>query len=213
MKDLASATSDSPIDRRQRGSLFTARAQHHGESTNRAIYVLTVAAIAGCALAGCSSSSPSPAATTQAAASSAATSPSSASPATVASATSAAPSTATSTAASASTDLPSLIPTPAGNQRTDGPDAIAENGIHQHFVVNGSPVDVMNAYKTALEGNGWTVTATNSGGGGGGGGATYTGTNGDAYGVFTGGGYGSISDVEACAWPSKPTSTDCGQHD
>jgi hypothetical protein len=170
---------------------------------NRALYVLTVAAIAGCALAGCSSSSQSPTATTQAAASSAATAPSTVSSSTVPSA--------TSTAAGATTDLPSLIPTPANNQRTDGPDAIAENGIHQHFVVNGSPADVMNAYKTALEGNGWTVTVTNSGGGGGGGGATYTGTNGDAYGVFTGGGYGSISDVEACAWPSKPTSTDCGQ--
>ncbi|MET0703936.1 MAG: hypothetical protein ABWY93_30185, partial [Mycobacterium sp.] len=59
---------------------------------------------------------------------------------------------------------------------------------------------------------GWTLTVMNSGGGGGGGGATYTGTNGTAYGVFTGGGYGSISDVEACAWSARPANTDCGQH-
>jgi hypothetical protein len=55
------------------------------------------------------------------------------------------------------------------------------------------------------------VTVQNSGGGGGGGGATYTGTNGNAYGVFTGGGYGSTTDVEACAWPVKPSNTDCGK--
>ena len=119
---------------------------------------------------------------------------------------------AATTTTSAGTDLPALRPTPANTQRTDGPDPVQESGIHQHFVVSGSPADVMNSYKTALEGNGWSLTVANSGGGGGGGGATYTGTNGGAYGVFTGGGYGSTSDVDACAWPAKPSNTDCGQH-
>ncbi|WP_232021826.1 hypothetical protein [Mycobacterium basiliense] len=68
----------------------------------------------------------------------------------------------------------------------------------------------MDAYKTALEGYGWSVTAESSGGGGGGGGATYTGTNGDAYGVFTGGGFGSSTDIDACAWRSKPAAPSCG---
>jgi hypothetical protein len=104
-----------------------------------------------------------------------------------------------------------LVPTPANSQRTDGPDAIHDNGIHTHFLVNGSPGDVINAYKTALEGKGWSVTVENSSGGNGGGGATYTGKNGDAYGVFTGGGYGSTTDVNACAWPSRPSNTDCAQ--
>jgi hypothetical protein len=124
------------------------------------------------------------------------------------SATSTASSTAASTTASA--DLQSLIPTPANTQRTDGPDSARENGIHLHFLVNGAPLEVMDAYKAALEGQGWSLTAERSGGGGGGGGATYTGTNGDAYGVFVGGGYGSNTDVNSCAWPSKPSKTNCG---
>ncbi len=109
-----------------------------------------------------------------------------------------------------STHLQSLLPTPGNNQRTDGPDPIQDNGIHTHFLVNGSPTDVMDAYKTALEGKGWSLTVESSGGGGGGGGAAYTGTNGDAYGVFTGGGFGSTTDVDACAWPSKPSTPNCG---
>jgi hypothetical protein len=113
------------------------------------------------------------------------------------------------TIAGADTDLQSLIPAPANTQRTDGPDSIHDNGIHLHFLVNGSPNDVMNAYKPALQGKGWSVTVQSSGGGGGG--TTYTGTNGNAYGVFTGGGYGSTTDVEACAWPVRPSNTDCGR--
>lgn len=116
----------------------------------------------------------------------------------------------TTTTTSGSADLQSLIPPPASTQRTDGPDSIHDNGIHTHFLVNGSPAPVMDAYKTALEGKGWALTVENSGAGGGGGGATYTGTNGGAYGVFTGGGYGSTTDVDACAWPSKPSNTNCG---
>jgi hypothetical protein len=108
--------------------------------------------------------------------------------------------------------LQSLIPTPANNQRTDGPDSIHDNGIHTHFLVNGSPAPIMDAYKTVLEGKGWSLTVENSGAGPAGGGATYTGTNGNAYGVFTGGGFGSTTDVDTCAWPSKPSNTNCG-HD
>src|ERR1700754_1994828 len=90
----------------------------------------------------------------------------------------------------ASSSLQSLIPTPANTQPTDGPDSIADNGIHLHFFVNGSPKDVLAAYKTALEGKDWTVTVLSSGSGGDGGGATYTATQGDTYGVFSGGGAG-----------------------
>lgn len=113
-----------------------------------------------------------------------------------------------STAASA--DLPSLVPTPTDTQQTDGPDSIRENGVHMHFQVNGAPGATMDSYKTALENKGWSVTVRNAGGGGRGGGATYTGTNNDAYGVFTGGGYGSTTDIDACVWPTKPSKTDCG---
>ena len=112
--------------------------------------------------------------------------------------------------ACAAPTLQSLIPTPAKTQRTDGPDSIQSDGIHLHFMVNGSTGDVLGAYKNALEGQGWTVTVVNSGGRYGGGGATYTATQGDNYGVFTGGGYGGITDVDACAWPSKPANTNCG---
>ena len=42
------------------------------------------------------------------------------------------------------------------------------------------------------------------------GGATYTGTRGDTYGVFSGGGSASTTDVSACAWPSKPSNPNCG---
>jgi hypothetical protein len=114
------------------------------------------------------------------------------------------------TTTSSNSDLQALIPAPANTQRTDGPDSVQENGTHLHFLVNGSPTDVMAAYKTALEGKSWAVTVQNSGGGGGGGGATYTGTNGNAYGVFDGGGYGSTTDIDACVWPSKPSDASCG---
>jgi hypothetical protein len=112
----------------------------------------------------------------------------------------------------ANADLQSLIPTPASSQRTDGPEGIQENGTHKHFLVTGSPTEVMDAYKTALEGSGWTLVVENSGGGSGGGGATYTGTNGDAYGVFVGGGYANTTDVNSCAWPAKPSNTNCGSN-
>jgi hypothetical protein len=116
----------------------------------------------------------------------------------------------TSPATATATQLQSLIPTPANTQRTDGPDSIPDNGIHMHFFVNGSAIDVLDAYKTALEGKGWAVTVVSSGGWGGFGGATYTGTQGDTYGVFDGGGTGSTTDVDACAWPSKPANPNCG---
>ena len=133
---------------------------------------------------------------------------------TTTSTTAAAATTTSATAAPtpAGADLQSLIPTPANSQRTDGPGSIQESGTHKHFLVNGSPTEVMDAYKTALEGAGWTVVVENAGGGGGGGGATYTGTNGDAYGVFVGGGYGSTTDVNSCAWPTKPSNTNCGSN-
>jgi hypothetical protein len=118
--------------------------------------------------------------------------------------------TTTSPAATTSggTDLQSLIPSPANTQRTDGPNSVQENGIHTHFLVNGSPNQAMDSYKTALEGKGWSLTVNDSGGFG----ATYAGTNGNVYGVFTGGGYGATTDIDACAWPSKPSDTHCG-HD
>ena len=108
------------------------------------------------------------------------------------------------------TDLKSLIPTPANTTRTDGPDQIHDNGIHLHFLVTGSPTDVMNAYKAAIQGKSWSLTVDSSSGGGGGGGATYTARNGNNFGLFTGGGYGGMTDVDACAWPSQPANTDCG---
>lgn len=115
------------------------------------------------------------------------------------------------TTASTGGDLKSLIPTPANATRTDGPDSIHDNGIHLHFLVNGPPRDVMSVYKAALEGMQWSVSVQSAGGSGGGGGATITGINGNAYGVFSGGGYGGTTDVDACAWPSQPTNTDCGR--
>jgi hypothetical protein len=114
------------------------------------------------------------------------------------------------TTSSTGTDLKSLIPTPENTTRTDGPDSIHDNGIHLHFLVNGSPTDVMNAYKPAIQGKSWSLIVDSSSGGGGGGGATYTATNGNTFGVFTGGGYGGMTDVDACAWPSRPANTDCG---
>jgi hypothetical protein len=114
------------------------------------------------------------------------------------------------TTTSSNTDLQPLIPVPANVQRTDGPDSIQENGIHLHFLVNGAPTDVMGGYKTALQGKSWSVIVDSSSGGGGGGGATYTASNGNAFGLFSGGGWGSTTDIDACAWPSKPSDTSCG---
>jgi len=108
-----------------------------------------------------------------------------------------------------SAPLPSLIPTPANSQQTKGPDTIADNGIHMYFQVNGSPNEVMAAYKSALEGKGWAVeTIVTSGGG-----ATYTGTHGDAYGVFDGGGFNTSTYIDVCSWPSKPANPNCARSD
>jgi len=118
--------------------------------------------------------------------------------------------TATAVGLSATAHADAGIPTPAHTQRTDGPDSIPNNGVHMHFLVNGSATSVLDAYKTELEGQGWAVTVESSGGYGGAGGATYTAARGDTYGVFSGGGSGSTTDVNACAWPSKPSNPNCG---
>lgn len=109
--------------------------------------------------------------------------------------------------------LPSLIPTPANSQVTKGPDNIADNGIHMHYQVNGAPTDVMNAFKSALEGKGWALTTIVTSSGGGGGGATYTGTHGDAFGVFDGGGFNTTTYIDVCAWSSKPANPNCARGD
>jgi hypothetical protein len=106
--------------------------------------------------------------------------------------------------------LQPLMPTPANTQLTDGPAAIPDDGIHMHFWVNGSAPDVLAAYKTALEHKGWAVTVVSSEGWGGAGSATYTATRGTTYGVFSGGGNGNRTDLQACAWPSKPANPNCG---
>jgi hypothetical protein len=110
------------------------------------------------------------------------------------------------------TGLQSLLPTPPNSQQTKGPDNIADSGIHMYFQVNGSPNEVMDAYKAALEGKGWQVTTVvTSNGAGGGGGATYTGTNGDAYGVFDGGGFDTTTYLNVCTWPTKPANPNCNR--
>lgn len=106
-------------------------------------------------------------------------------------------------------DLAALVPTPANTVTTKGPDPLAENGIHRYFEVGGPPDQVMNAFKTALEGKGWQITTTNSHSGGEGGGATFTGTLGEAYGVFDGGGYQAKTFIDVCTWPKKPSNADC----
>lgn len=113
-----------------------------------------------------------------------------------------------------SAQLPSLVPTPADTQSTKGPDSIPNNGIRLHYQVNGAPNDVLNAFKSALESKGWVVTTiVTSDGPGGGGGATYTGTNGSAYGVFDGGGYNSTTYLDVCAWPEQPANPNCTRGD
>ena len=74
------------------------------------------------------------------------------------------------TTTGATANLQALIPTPANTQRTDGPDPLQDDGVHTHFLVNGAPTDVMGAYKSTLENQGWSLTVESSGGGGGGGG-------------------------------------------
>lgn len=116
----------------------------------------------------------------------------------------------TASAAPVATDqLPGLVPTPENTQETKGPDSIADNGIHLNFKVNGSPSDVMTAFKAALKDKGWEVTTIVTSVGAGGGGATYTGTNGSGYGVFDGGGFNTTTFINVCAWPTKPADPNC----
>lgn len=125
-----------------------------------------------------------------------------------------APPTSTASAAAAGpAQLQALVPAPAGTAQTYGPDTIGDNGIHLSFKVTGAPTDVVTAYKAALEGKGWAVTTIVSSDGGpeGGGGATYTGTHGDTYGVFDGGGFGTETYLNVCAWPAKPAQPNCSR--
>ncbi|MEZ0051525.1 hypothetical protein ABIA30_002533 [Mycobacterium sp. MAA66] len=124
-----------------------------------------------------------------------------------------APSPSAPAAAGGAAQLQSLVPTPVGTQRTDGPDPVADNGIHLHFAVGGAPAEVMDAYKAALQAKGWSLTTIVSsvGGPGGGGGATYTGTHGDNYAVFDGGGWSDGTHVNVCAWPAKPAEPNCSR--
>lgn len=124
-------------------------------------------------------------------------------------------STASATTAAAapvdSSQVPSLIPAPGDTTETKGPDSIADKGIHLSYKVNGAPAEAMAAYKAALEAKGWSMTTIVTSTGGGGGGATYTGTHGDAYGVFDGGGFGTTTYINVCAWPTKPANPNCAR--
>jgi hypothetical protein len=178
-------------------------------STRNTYALAAVAMAVGLVASACSGSSDSGTKTTTEAATSATSS--SAAATTTPNATT--PSPGTATAAPGGAGLQSLLPTPPNSQQTKGPDNIADNGIHIYYQVNGSPTDVMNAYKTALEGKGWQLTTVVTSGGAGGGGATYTGTNGDAYGVFDGGGYNTTTYVDVCTWPTKPANPTCNRGD
>lgn len=113
-------------------------------------------------------------------------------------------------AAVSADELKALVPTPANTGTSKGPDGIADNGIHLFYQVTGEPTEAMNAYKAALESKGWEVTTiVSSGSGGGGGGATFTGTHGDAYGVFDGGGFQTSTFIDVCTWPAKPANPNC----
>lgn len=106
-------------------------------------------------------------------------------------------------------DLASLVPAPGSTTKTKGPDGIEDNGIHLFYEVAKAPTETMNDFKSALEAKGWEVTTIVSSSGGEGGGATYTGTHGDAYGVFDGGGYKGTTFIDVCTWPVKPAHPNC----
>lgn len=159
------------------------------------ILVATVAL--GATLSGCSKTTESTTATSSQAASSQAAS------------SSASPSQAT---AAPGGDLMSLLPTPAG-ATAKGPDSIADNGIHVHYQVSGAPTEVMESFKKSLEGKGWDIATVVTSGGGYGGGATYTGTNGAAYGVFDGGGPSGTTYIDVCTWAAKPANPNCSRGD
>ncbi len=112
-----------------------------------------------------------------------------------------------------SAQLAALIPAPENSTLTRGPDTIADNGIHMHFQVNGAPAEVMNAYRAAADGKGWAMTTIVTSGGAGGGGATYTGTQGEAWSVFDGGGFDTTTYIDVCAWPTKPANPNCTRGD
>jgi hypothetical protein len=111
----------------------------------------------------------------------------------------------------AAADLRSLVPPPADTVLTKGPDSISDNGIHLFYEVKGSPTAVMESFKKALEDKGWDMTAVTTSGDEGGGGATYTGTKGEAYGVFDGGGPSATTYIDVCTWPLKPADTNCAR--
>lgn len=170
------------------------------------VSLVAAAAAIGLVASGCGSSPTAESQTTETTTSASSTSSSAAAATT-------APSQAAPAADSA--QLQALVPAPAGTTQTNGPDSIPNNGIHLKFVVNGSPADVVGAYKSALADKGWAMTTivTSVGGQGGGGGATYTGTHGDSYGVFDGGGYANNTYVNVCVWPTKPADPNCTRAD
>ena len=127
---------------------------------------------------------------------------------------SAAPETTTAQAAVALTtdELSSLIPAPAEAKQTRGPDRIADDGVHVHFLVDGAPDQVMDGYQSALEGQGWQITVISTSSADnerGGGGAIFTGAQSGAYSVIDGGGWAGQTFIDVCAWPTKPAKPVC----
>jgi len=103
----------------------------------------------------------------------------------------------------------SLIPTPANTQRTDSPASVGNTSIHLHFLVNGRQATfwARTRPRSRVRAGWWPSRVQVAGRTGG---ATYTATRGNTYGVFSGGGSDSTTDVNARTWPSKPSNRNCG---
>ena len=102
------------------------------------------------------------------------------------------------------------VPEPEG-ATYQATDSIQEGGLHGFYTSNSAPADVVTAYNSALEANGWTIQNT-GGDPFGAFGAGTTATQGERYLKINAGGPGGVSYIDICVWPAQPSDDNCGQN-
>lgn len=82
-------------------------------------------------------------------------------------------------------------------------------GTHIYYTSRQSAQDVMSAYRSTLEADGWTIDSMGGGGSAWGGNAGLTASKGAEYLVMSIGGETGATNIDLCVWPSKPADDNC----
>ncbi|MDA4847008.1 hypothetical protein [Hoeflea poritis] len=107
----------------------------------------------------------------------------------------------------ASPALAADAPAPSGAEKVS--EQPRRGGTHTLYRSSKSATEIVQAYQTTLESDGWTIQSSGSGGGSYGGGGGLTASKDSQYLVMTAGGQAGATNIDLCVWPSKPSNDDC----